>query len=200
MDQNIVALISLGNPGVEYANTRHNVGFMVADALGDKLGISFKSKGLRGSLGEGFFEGRKLIVVKPGTYMNLSGLCVKAVMDFYRIPPPAVFVVSDDFNLPLGSIRIRRNGGSGGHNGLASIIQELSSEEFPRMRIGIGPLPPGAETMRYVLQPFSLKEREVLPSVINTAVQALEALLSNGIERAMSQFNARQKQEEGSET
>ncbi len=187
----IKAIIGLGNPGKEYRATRHNVGFLALDAFAASQGIDVRARRLKGHIGEAEIAGSRIILARPQTYMNLSGLCVKAIMTHYSILPGDIMVLCDDFNLPRGSLRIRRSGSSGGQKGLSSIISEIGTDEFPRLRIGIGPMPAGEEAMNFVLGELSEMEKDELPVLLGRVRDALLLYLEKGIEIAMSTFNGR---------
>lgn len=189
MQKSILSIIGLGNPGKEYRYTRHNFGYTALDAIAKELGIRISMRRVRGILGEGEIDGKKLILLKPTTFMNLSGLSVKALMSRYSIKPKDLLVISDEFNLPLGTIRIRRSGSSGGHKGLASIIGEIGTEEFPRLRIGIGPVPSDVDPIDFVLQKFTPEEYRLVPKILESVRDAVLLLLQNGIEMAMNRYN-----------
>lgn len=182
-------LVGLGNPGREYRDNRHNIGFMVVDELSAQLGISLTRVQSRSLVGIGIHEAKKVILAKPQTYMNLSGQAVAGLARFYKILPGCLLVIHDDLDLPFGTLRIRPSGGSGGHKGLASIIEQLGTDAFPRMRLGIGRPPRGANPAEYVLQPFSQSEQKILPIFLRNAVEAVKTYLDQDIERAMSRFN-----------
>jgi PTH1 family peptidyl-tRNA hydrolase len=179
----------LGNPGREYAATRHNMGFMVVDEIARRLGASERRTRFRAELREGFAEGEKIVLVKPQTYMNFSGTSVREAARWYKAPPADILVVVDDIDLPFGAIRMRPGGGSGGHNGLKSIIAELGSEQFPRLRVGIG-RGPGAAT-RQVLSRFAPKETEALPEIVQAAADCALDWERNGVTLAMNRCNRR---------
>lgn len=182
-------IVGLGNPGAEYAGTRHNAGFETVDRFLAKYMRSFRERNARGGEArEGNFAGDKLIVLKPLTFMNLSGNAVLPVVKGENLKPSEVLVIYDDIDLPLGRMRLRKNGGSAGHNGMKSIIEALGTENFPRLRIGIG----SNESKRdpdYVLGRFTGKEREIYEALIGKAVEALELMQRRGIEEAMCRFN-----------
>jgi len=183
-------LAGLGNPGARYAFTRHNVGFMVADRLAVRNGLLFEKYGRIAALARGGFGGRRGLLLKPLTFMNRSGLAVGDCVDRYGLPPERLLAVSDEFALPLGRMRFRRSGSAGGHKGLASIIRTLGTEEFPRLRVGIGPLPEGRDAADFVLDPFSGAEREILDGVLTRAVEAATLWLETGdAERCMNEYN-----------
>ena len=182
-------VVGLGNPGKEYERDRHNIGFMVVDAFARKHGFEFRRRKFRSALAEGRFGSGKLLLSKPLTFMNLSGEAVAPLAAFYKLPSESLLVVADDLDIPLGEIRLRPKGGSGGHNGLKSIIEHLGTREFPRLRIGIGRPPAGVDPADYVLQPFSPEEVPVVDLVVERAVEAIETWILRGIETAMNEFN-----------
>jgi PTH1 family peptidyl-tRNA hydrolase len=183
-------VVGLGNPGPQYANTRHNCGFMVVDRLAQRWGIPLVlEKRFQGSYGEGFALGGKRRLLKPETYMNRSGQSVRAVLDWYKLDLASVLVVYDDMDLPLGRLRLRGSGSAGGHNGMKSIIQHLGSEGFPRLRLGVGKPKGSQDVVGHVLGGFAPAEQEVLERVLNTAVEAVECCLQEGLRTAMNRFN-----------
>lgn len=181
-------LIGLGNPGEKYRRTRHNLGFMVIDKLAERLGVESYRRRFQSLLAEKNLDEERFLLVKPQTYVNKSGLAVKKILEHCPCSLDSIMVICDDLNLPLGRLRMRRKGSSGGHKGLESIIYELGSSEFPRLRIGIGP-PPGAEARDYVLSPFLKGEEEELEGVLDRACQALVEWTGTGIEGCMKKFN-----------
>lgn len=181
-------IVGLGNPGAEYAGTRHNVGFEVVQRLGERYGIALRKRAHRSVLGDGTIEGQKVILARPMTYMNLSGEAIGSICRMYRIPPQDVIVVVDDIALPIGLIRLRLKGSSGGHNGLESIERSLNSREYPRVRIGVGNALPG-RMVNHVLGRFRPAERELIQEAIERAADSLETALRDGFEAAMNQFN-----------
>jgi PTH1 family peptidyl-tRNA hydrolase len=187
-------VVGLGNPGREYAGTRHNIGFAIVDQLAAKLGCSFKEKSkFAAEIGEVILDGGRITLAKPQTFMNRSGEAVAAITHWLKIAPGAVLVVVDDADLPLGQLRLRLAGGSGGHNGLRSIIESLGgSEEFARLRVGIGRRDPlGVDIANHVLGKFALSERKEAEAAVAEAVQAVECCLKDGIMAAMNRFNRR---------
>jgi peptidyl-tRNA hydrolase, PTH1 family len=184
-------IIGLGNPGTEYRDTRHNVGFMVVDALAQRWRVSdqwrekFEALQVKTTVG-----GEAIILAKPLTFMNLSGQAVSALAGFYKIDPADVFIVTDDVALPVGRLRARREGGAGGHNGLKSIIQHLSTPAFPRMRVGVGRGDDGRDLSDHVLGRFEAAERDTVSAAVLRAADATEVFISEGIERVMNAFNA----------
>ena len=181
-------IVGLGNPGREYQGARHNVGFVVVDILARRHGIHVKARRSKSLVGEGVIAGEKVVLAKPLTFMNLSGEAVGALVRRYRIDPSDIIVIADDVNLPLGRLRIRAGGSSGGHKGLRSIIHSLGMEDFPRIRVGIGS--PKGEMVDFVLSRFHKSERGVVDEAVNRAADAVEAILSEGIEPTMNRFNA----------
>ena len=182
-------IVGLGNPGAEYAGTRHNAGFDVVDRFLAKHVKAFRERNARsGEAREGSFAGEKLIVLKPLTFMNLSGNAVMPVVRGESLKPSELLVIYDDIDLPVGRMRLRKNGGSAGHNGMKSIIDALGTENFPRLRIGIG-TEDAKRDPDFVLGKFSGAERETYEALIGKAVEALELLQRRGIEEAMCRFN-----------
>ena len=183
-------LVCLGNPGDKYENTRHNVGFMLADELGNKVGKPIQRLKYKALTNVVDFAGCKVLVMKPVTYMNLSGEAVREACQFYKIPPERVMVVSDDVSLPVGKLRLRKNGSAGGHNGLRSIIAQLHSDQFPRLKIGVGEKPhPDYDLADWVLGKFSKEDKKVLDATLKRGLDALECAFTQGLDKAMSRFN-----------
>ncbi|MHC1784160.1 MAG: aminoacyl-tRNA hydrolase [Anaerolineaceae bacterium] len=182
-------IAGLGNPGRDYRDNRHNVGFMTIDRLGEEFNIRLSKFQSRAITGSGLSEGSKLILAKPQTFMNLSGEAVAALVRFYKIPLDHLLVIHDDLDLPFGTIRMRPTGGSGGQKGLVSIINRLGSEDFPRLRIGIGR--PGGQISAsdYVLQNFSNTERKELEGILDTCLGAVKLFITSGMESAMNKYN-----------
>jgi peptidyl-tRNA hydrolase, PTH1 family len=189
-------VVGLGNPGREYAETRHNLGFMVVDELARRLAAGERRNRFRSDLVEAFDGGQKVVLLKPRTYMNLSGSAVREAVNWYKAPLDDLLVVVDDIDLPFGSIRLRAMGGSGGHNGLKSIIADLGLETFSRMRIGIG-RGPGHAT-RQVLTRFTSDEERVLPVVLGAAADCVLEWERQGIISAMNRCNRAPESENGS--
>lgn len=183
-------IAGLGNPGREYAGTRHNVGYETLDAVAAKYDIKINKSKFRGEYGEGFIEGEKVILVKPLTYMNLSGECIREFLNFYKIDNENLIVIYDDISLPLGKMRIRPKGSAGGHNGIKNIIYQTGSEVFPRIKIGVGaPEHEDYDLKDYVLGKISKAETEVLVKTAIDAASAVGVIIKNGTDKAMSQFN-----------
>lgn len=183
-------VVFLGNPGDKYENTRHNVGFMTADALGEKLNKPIQRLKFKALTNLLTISGEKVLVMKPVTYMNLSGEAVRQAVDFYKIPPERVLVVSDDTALAVGRLRIRKGGSAGGHNGLKNIIQHLGTDQFPRVRVGVGEKPhPDYDMADWVLGKFQGEDKKVIDGAVKRAADAVECLLKEGPDRAMNRFN-----------
>ena len=184
-------IVGLGNPGTEYRETRHNVGFMVADALVNRWRVADQWREKFGALQIKTMVGEEsVILAKPLTFMNLSGQAVSGLAGFYKIEPADVFIVTDDVALPVGRLRARREGGAGGHNGLKSIIQSLGTQAFPRMRVGVGRGDHRRDLADHVLGRFEADERDTVSAAVLRAADATEVFLSDGIERVMNAFNA----------
>ena len=182
-------IVGLGNPGMKYAGSRHNLGFSVAAELADRHNIRINTVRLKGLCGSGVIAGQKVLLVQPQTYMNNSGECVKPLADYYRVPPEDVLVIYDDIALDVGRIRIRAKGSAGGHNGMKSLIRYLGSEEFPRIRVGVGAKPPQMDLADYVLGHFPKEELPVIREAVQRAADAAELWISQGVETAMNRFN-----------
>ena len=182
-------IVGLGNPGDEYAQTRHNLGFMLVDKLAAAAGVRIKRSECQSLVGSALIEDRRVMLVKPQTYMNLSGDAVSCLNSKHESDEPSLIVISDDLALPFGSIRLRERGGAGGHNGLKSIIAALGTDEFIRLRIGIQPEHPLNDAKRFVLDGFTSKEKESLEEILERAEQAVRSVLRDGIAKAMSLFN-----------
>ena len=183
-------IVGLGNPGREYETTRHNTGFMVLDKLAGSLGVSVNKVRFKGLVGSCSYHGKKLILLKPETYMNASGIAVEAAAHFYRIPNERIIVIFDDISLPCGKLRIRRKGTDGGHNGIKSIIYHLNSDNFPRIKVGIGAKPhPDYNLADWVLSTFDKDEMDELMKAIQKAVDVLPDMLDRNIDKAMNKAN-----------
>lgn len=183
-------IVGLGNPGREYEETRHNVGFRCADALVQAHHLKYDpKKKSKGKVAEGMIAGKPVLIAKPQTFMNLSGSTVQGLASFYKIPPDRILVIFDDLDLPPGILRIRQKGGSGGHRGLTDIIQRLGTQDFPRIRFGIGRPPGRMDPAAFVLQRFSGEEETLVAQTVDRAVKAIELWLAEGINSAMNRFN-----------
>lgn len=181
--------VGLGNPGPQYAKTRHNVGFMAVDRFADKWNLTkFQSK-CKGLLAEGVVNGEKVYLLKPMTYMNLSGESVRAFLDFYKASLDDIIVLYDDLDTPYGSVRLRYQGSAGGHNGIKSIIQHGGTQTFNRIRIGISRPQPGADIANYVLATFTKDEFGRMEPLLDTVVEAMEFALQQPFEKTMAKFN-----------
>lgn len=189
VDGKTFLLIGLGNPGSDYNDTRHNIGFMVLDHMAEKYNVDFSRMKHKAVITEARHQGNKIILAKPQTFMNRSGESVKAIMKFYKIPLENLFVIYDDVDLDLGSLRIRPKGGAGGHKGMKSIIDHLGTHEFPRFRLGIGRPPGRMQAAGYVLQDFSDNEKDLLEITMRRAEDAIVSFMINGIQDAMTSFN-----------
>jgi PTH1 family peptidyl-tRNA hydrolase len=182
-------VVGLGNPGRNYQKTRHNLGYRVVDLLAEKHKTKFK-----GGKGEYFYcrlevEGKEVCLLKPLTFMNNSGQAVFDSLRFFNLTPPELFVICDDVNLPLGALRIREKGSDGGHKGLRSIIYQLGTEEFPRLRLGIGSLPEKMDLEDFVLEKFKKEEEKSVEELIQRGLQAVESSIALGVRESMNRFN-----------
>ena len=182
-------LVCLGNPGKEYANTRHNIGFLAADALEKRAGVKFNKLRYRALTGEVTLGGQRVLVVKPQTYMNLSGEAVKLAGGFYKIPPEHILVLYDDISLPLGKLRIRASGSAGGHNGIKNIIAHLGTDAFPRIKVGVGAPAQPDGMVDWVIGNFTASERKVVDTAIEKALDAAECVIEHGVSEAQNRFN-----------
>jgi PTH1 family peptidyl-tRNA hydrolase len=184
-------VVGLGNPTARYDKTRHNVGFEVIDALADKYNIALDTMKHKGMYGKGKIDGQSVILLKPMTFMNLSGESVALVSGYYKVAPEDIIVIYDDINLDVGRLRIREKGSAGGHNGMKNIIAHLGTEEFPRLRIGVGMKPPKMDLADYVLSHFSEEEQALMNQGYDKACEALKLLLLDDIPQAMNQYNGK---------
>lgn len=183
-------LVCLGNPGDKYENTRHNVGFMVADEIAERQKKPIQKLKFKALTNLFTISGEKVLVMKPITYMNLSGEAVRQAADFYKISPDHILVISDDTALAVGRLRIRKKGSAGGHNGLKNIIQRLGTDQFPRLRIGVGEKPhPDYDLADWVLGKFQGEDKKTIDAAVKRAADAVECILSEGLDRAMGTFN-----------
>lgn len=182
-------IVGLGNPGMQYAATRHNIGFEVLDSIAETYNISVIKNKYKALIGDGIIAGEKVILMKPQTYMNLSGEAVKACMDFHKISSEDLIVIYDDISLEIGQLRIRKSGSAGGHNGIKNIIAQIGTEEFPRIRFGVGEKPAGWDLANYVLGRFPEEEMKIVGPRIMDAVKATETMLKSGIDKAMNNYN-----------
>lgn len=183
-------LVFLGNPGAKYEKTRHNVGFMTGDALSDKLNVKIDRIKYKALIRQADIDGEPVLLMKPQTYMNLSGSAVKEAMDFYKIPLDHVIVVSDDVTLPVGKLRVRRSGSAGGHNGLKDIIAKCGGDGFPRVKIGVGEKPhPDYDMADWVLSTFKGDDAKTIDTACEKAADAVKAIILKGVDKAMSMYN-----------
>jgi len=187
-------IVGLGNPEKEYSGTRHNMGFCAVNELAKKNNIEINKEKFEALYGSGLIEGKKVLFIKPQTFMNLSGRAVKSFMDFYKIDIEKLIIIYDDMDINPGNIRIRKQGTAGGHNGIKSIIKDLNTTNFSRIRIGIGRPKYEDDYINYVINKVSKEELEELQGGINKAVYAIEEILKNNIETAMNKFNWNIKQ------
>lgn len=185
-------IAGLGNPGSKYENTRHNMGFKAIDAMASEFGIDVNRAKFKGLIGEGRIGSEKVILLKPQTYMNLSGQSVREIMNFYKIPEENLIVIYDDFDLPIGSIRVRKSGGPGTHNGMKSVVQELGSRKFPRVRVGIGSS--DGSTIQFVIGKVGKDEQQILNEAAEAAASAVADIIRIGIENAMNIHNTRKSE------
>lgn len=189
-------IVGLGNIGKEYDGTRHNIGFEVIDYLSAKKGITVKKKEQNGLTGVYHEFGEKILLAKPTTYMNNSGLCVAGLVNFYQVPPENLLVIYDDIDLATGAVRIRQRGSAGTHNGMRSIIQHLGSQDFPRIRIGTGRPKEGADLVHFVLGRFAKSELPLMENAVTEAARGIDIFVKDGVDLAMNQVNIRKKPEE----
>ena len=186
-------IVGLGNPGKTYSNTRHNVGFNTVDLLAERNNIEINKIKFKSVYGEGRINGKKIILVKPQTYMNNSGEAVRDIANFYKLDPSKIIVIVDDIDIDFASVRIRKNGSAGSHNGLKSIIRLLGRDDFPRIKIGIGKKHPQQNLADFVLSRFSKDEVEDIEDAIRDSAEAVELILKEDIDMAMNEFNRRKK-------
>lgn len=185
-------IVGLGNPGDNYARTRHNVGFRTVDSLAKTLGVKVDRAKFRGLYGQAAYNGMKLILLKPQTFMNESGLSVMDAARFYKLPPERILVIFDDISLDVGRLRVRADGSAGGHNGIKSIIGGLNSQSFPRVKIGVGAKPhPDYDLANWVLSGFSAQDKKALEPALDRAVEAALDFIEHGYEHAASRFNTK---------
>lgn len=184
-------IVGLGNPGTEYAATRHNIGFDMVTFLSDQYNIPLRSREEKALVGKGVIEGQKVILAQPQTYMNLSGESVRALMDYYKLDLDELIVIYDDISLPVGQIRIRMKGSAGGHNGIKSIIQHMGTQEFARIKIGVGEKPEGGDLVKHVLGRFSREQDAMFRDIFALAAEGVQKLLMNDPAAAMNLVNGR---------
>ena len=188
-------IVGLGNPGKKYENTRHNMGFIAVDLLAEKYGIKVDKIKFKALVGEGRIAGQKVLLVKPQTYMNLSGQSVMVVMNFYKEDIENLIVIYDDIDIPTGTIRLRKKGSAGTHNGMRNIVYLLQEDGFPRIRVGIGS-ESKVDLIHYVTSGVTKKEKDLLEDALTRAADAAACIVEKGIEKAMNEYNIRPKKEE----
>ena len=186
-------IAGLGNPDEKYQGTRHNVGFDVVDRLAEKYQIAVDTKKHRALIGKGVIEGQKVLLAKPQTYMNLSGESIRDIADFYKIPAENIIIIYDDISLEVGQLRIRKKGSAGGHNGIKNIIALLGTQEFPRIKVGIGSKPEGWDLADYVLSKYSKAERECLRDAQQDVAGAAALMVHDDVDGAMNQYNGKKR-------
>lgn len=187
-ERSMKVIVGLGNPGGQYAETRHNVGFVLVDMIAEGLGIEFQAK-FQGLIADSRSEGERIILLKPQTFMNLSGRSVSELISFYKVKPEDVIVIHDDMDLPLGKIRLRNKGSAGGHNGMRSIIADLGTEDFWRLKFGVGRPPAGWDPARYVLSAFTENEIQLLEESLERAEKAISLWITGDSVKAMNLYN-----------
>ena len=183
----MILIVGLGNPGKQYEQTRHNIGFDVIDYMANKYNIDVNREKFKGICGEGFIENKKVILLKPLTYMNLSGESIRELANFYKLEDNEIIVVYDDISLDIGRLRIREKGSAGGHNGIKSLIQNLGGDKFPRVKVGVGQ--PKDNLVNHVLGKFSKEDREHIEKVIPVVSDAIVEIVKNDAKESMNKFN-----------
>ena len=186
-------IVGLGNPSAKYEGTRHNVGFETIDRLAAKYGITVNVKKHKALCGRGMIDGVKVVLAKPQTYMNLSGESVRALADFYKVDPSDILIIHDDIDLPVGHIRIRKNGSAGGHNGMKNIILHMGTQEIPRIRIGVGSKPQGWDLADYVLSRYSGQDRTLMDEAQDKAASAAALIAGGDMAKAMNTYNTKKE-------
>ena len=183
-------IVGLGNPGLQYENTRHNVGFMTIDYLANKYDIDVRKSKFKSLYGQGEISGHKVMLIKPQTYMNNSGEAVRELRDFYKFDIDKLIVIYDDIDIDFGTIRIRKKGSAGSHNGMKSIIYQIQEDQFPRIKVSIGKKPEKWDLANFVLSGFSKEEAEILEDEIRIAAEAIEIILKDDVDKAMNKCNS----------
>ena len=186
-------IAGLGNPSKNYEGTRHKIGFTMIDAIGEKFGIDVTTKKHKALVGRGIIDGMRVILAKPQTYMNLSGESIREIADFYKIEPENIIIIYDDISLDVGRLRIRKKGSAGGHNGIKNIIAHLGTQEFPRIKVGIGNKPEGWDLADYVLSKYSKAEQEALKEASDDVIGAVRLMIMDDIDAAMNRYNAKKR-------
>ncbi|MCI9148687.1 MAG: aminoacyl-tRNA hydrolase [Hungatella sp.] len=189
-------IAGLGNPGKQYESTRHNVGFCVIDILADRMGVCVEEKKHKALCGRGILEGHKIVLLKPQTFMNLSGESIRGAADYYKVEKENIMIIYDDISLEPGQLRIRKKGSAGGHNGIKNIIAHLGTQEFPRIKVGIGDKPRQMDLADYVLSRFSKGEQELMDKAYRDAADAAAMVIGQGMDPAMNHYNGKRKTEE----
>ena len=182
-------IIGLGNPTREYQGTRHNIGFDVITRIAEDNNIALDFKKHKALCGKGYIEGKKVILAKPQTYMNLSGESVRDLVDFYKVTQQEIIIIYDDISLEVGQLRLRGSGSAGGHNGIKSILSHLGTQEFPRIKVGVGDKPKGWDLADYVLSRFTEDEKQTMQDAIKKSSEAVKTILADGLESAMNIYN-----------
>ena len=182
-------IAGLGNPEKKYEGTRHNIGFRMLDALAERAGIDVGDRKHKGLVGKGVIGGEKVVLVKPLTYMNLSGECIREVSDYYKVDPENIIILYDDISLDVGKIRIRKKGSAGGHNGIKNIIALLGTDEFPRLKFGVGAKPAGGDLVAHVLGRFNAEDEKKIQDEMGRVCDAVECMVTEGADAAMNKFN-----------
>ena len=184
-------IAGLGNPGIRYRGTRHNMGFEVIDRLAKEYGIEVGQRKMKALIGSGMIRGEKVLLVKPQTFMNLSGESLREITDYYHVAPDHLLVICDDINLSPGQLRLRAGGSAGGHNGLKNIILHCGTQDFPRIRVGVGEKPARLDLIDYVLMPVGPEDEEAVREGLDEAARAAAEIIGSGMEAAMNRFNRR---------
>lgn len=183
-------IVGLGNPGLKYENTRHNAGFLTIDYLANKFGINVKKSKFKSLYGQGIISGQKVMLVKPQTYMNNSGEAVREIKNFYNFDIDKLIIIYDDIDIEFGTIRIRKKGSAGTHNGMKSIIYQIQDDKFPRIKIAVGKKPEYMDLANFVLSGFTEKEAEVIRKEIKLAADSIETMIESSIDMSMNKFNS----------
>ncbi|MBS5521071.1 MAG: aminoacyl-tRNA hydrolase [Clostridiales bacterium] len=187
-------IAGLGNPTKTYEGTRHNIGFEVIDVLADRCRIDVSMKKNKSLCGMGYIEGQKVILAKPQTYMNLSGEAVRELAAYYKVEPEYIIVVYDDISLAPGQLRVRPKGSAGGHNGIKNIIAHLGTQEFPRVKVGVGEKPKGWDLADYVLSRFGAEDRKLMDEAVGAAADAVITMINDGVDVAMNRYNMKKRE------
>ncbi|MFZ5986565.1 MAG: aminoacyl-tRNA hydrolase [Bacillota bacterium] len=187
--EDLYIVVGLGNPGTKYDNTRHNVGFDTIDLLSVRHGIRLTKLKHKALSGDGTIGGKRVMLVKPQTFMNLSGESVREILEWYKVSVKNIIIIYDDIDLPVGKLRLRPKGSAGTHNGMRSVIYQIQSDEFPRVRIGVDKPPAGWDLANFVLSRFTGEERKTVEETISNAADAVETIIKSGIDQAMNKYN-----------